>query len=146
MEKAAMTHYLVNQLIPLVHVADVERSILFYELLGFAADEQMQDHAGRTFWASLAAGEARLMFTAADAPIVPENQAVIFYLYSHDVAALREHLLERGLADGATYCGQPGPNGGRQVVFGVAYPDYMPAGEIRVADPDGYCLLVGQLG
>ncbi len=140
-----MAHYLVNQLIPLVHVADVERSIHFYEYLGFTAGERMQDHAGRTCWASMTAGEARLMLTTADAPIEPESQAVIFYLYSHDVAALREHLLERGLADGASYRGQPGPSGGRSVVFGVAYPDYMPAGEIRVADPDGYCLLVGQL-
>lgn len=140
-----MTDYLVNQLIPLVHVADVEQSIGFYEFLGFAVSERMQDDTGRTFWASLSAGEARLMFTAADAPIVPEEQAVIFYLYSHDVAALREHLLARGLADGGTYCGQPGPNSGRRVVFGVACRDYMPGGEIRVADPDGYCLLVGQL-
>jgi catechol 2,3-dioxygenase-like lactoylglutathione lyase family enzyme len=140
-----MTHYLVNQLIPLVHVADLERTITFYELFGFAVGDRMQDDAGRTFWASLAVGEARLMFTAADAPIVPEEQAVIFYLYSHDVAALREHLLSRGLADGGAYCGQPGPNGGRNVVFAMAHPNYMPAGEIRVADPDGYCLLVGQL-
>ena len=69
-----MTRYLINQLIPLVHVADVERSIAFYELLGFAAGERMQDNAGRTCWASLAAAEARLMFTAADAPIVRKHR------------------------------------------------------------------------
>jgi hypothetical protein len=70
---------------------------------------------------------------------------VIFYLYSNDVAALREHLLAEGLADGGAYCGQQGPNSGRRVVFDVTFPDYMRHGEIRVADPDGYCLLVGQL-
>jgi hypothetical protein len=26
----------------------------------------------------------------------------------------------------------------------ITYPDYMPKGEIRVEDPDGYCLLIGQ--
>jgi hypothetical protein len=28
----------------------------------------------------------------------------------------------------------------------IHHPHYMPAGEIRVVDPDGYVLLVGQLG
>jgi hypothetical protein len=26
----------------------------------------------------------------------------------------------------------------------VTYPPYMPKGEVRVDDPDGYCLLIGQ--
>lgn len=140
-----MADHLVHQLIPMVHVADVEKAIHFYELLGFAPIKRMQDHAGWTFWASIVAGDARLMFAAADAPVVPEVQAVLFYMYSLDVVRLRNHLLSHGLADGGTYCGQAGPNNGREVVFDVANPDYMPAGEIRVADPDGYCVLVGQL-
>ena len=141
-----MADQFVNALIPLVHVADVEESIAFYELLGFDARERMKDSAGRTFWTSLAASDARLMLALADAPIVSEEQAVILYLYSRDVTALRGHLLECGLADGGAYCGQAGPDNGRRVVFDVAKPHYMPNGEIRVADPDGYCLLIGQLG
>lgn len=34
--------------------------------------------------------------------------------------------------------------GGAAVVFEVAFPDHMKTGELRVADPDGYCVLIGQ--
>lgn len=134
----------VHQLIPLIHVVDVELSAAFYAHLGFVVERRMTLADGRTNWASLRAGEARIMFALADPPIAPEVQGLILYLYVEDVAALRRQLLAAGLADGGSFCGQPGPNGGRQVVFAVSHPDYMPAGEIRVADPDGYCLLVGQ--
>jgi hypothetical protein len=31
-------------------------------------------------------------------------------------------------------------------VSAITYPQYMPKGEIRVEDPDGYVLLIGQAG
>ncbi len=31
-------------------------------------------------------------------------------------------------------------------VGGIEHPIYMPAGEFRFVDPDGYVLLVGQIG
>ena len=34
----------------------------------------------------------------------------------------------------------------RRVVFEVYHPNHMQGGELRVADLDGYCLLVGQIG
>jgi len=42
---------------------------------------------------------------------------------------LREHLVASGVR-----------------VSPITYPDYMPKGEIRVDDPDGYTLLIGQAG
>jgi hypothetical protein len=57
------------------------------------------------------------------------QQAVLFYFYSPDLSALREHLLASGVQ-----------------VSGITYPEYMPKGEIRVEDPDGYVLLIGQAG
>ena len=44
-----------------------------------------------------------------------------------DVIAYRDELLARGI--------KAGP---------ISYPSYMPEGEFRIDDPDGYCLLVGQ--
>lgn len=134
----------VTQLVPMAHVPDVERSICFYALLGFAVRNRLR-HGGQTRWAWLDSGNAALMLTAADAPVDPTQQAILFYLYSHDVAGLRAHLLAHGCSDGGDYCGLPGPNGGRSVVFNITYPDYMQHGELRVADPDGYCLLIGQI-
>ncbi len=136
----------VNRLVPFVHVANVESSLAFYALLGFAPASALKDPRGRTFWALARSGGAEIMFAGASCPVVPEQQAVLFYMYCTDVAGLRRQLLASGLHDGGTYCGAKGPNDGRRVVFEVAHPDYMPSGEIRIADPDGYCILVGQLG
>lgn len=134
----------VDRLVPFVHVAEVEASLAFYALLGFAPAHTMTDPRGRAFWAMARSGAAEIMFALADGPINAEQQAVIFYMYSPDVAGLRRRLLAGGLHDGGVYCGAAGPNNGRRVVFAVAHPDHMPAGELRIADPDGYCILVGE--
>ena len=136
---------LVNRLVPFVHVADVEASLAFYALLGFVAQRAMKDARGRTFWALAQSDKAEIMFARADGPVDAEQQAVLFYMYSTDVAGLRRHLLGSGLHNGGPYSGAKSPNDGPRMVFEVAHPDYMQAGEMRVADPDGYCILVGQL-
>ncbi len=134
----------VRRLVPMAHVADIEASLAFYALLGFEPRDILRDHAGTAFWASASSGKAEIMLTRADGPVDPTVQAVIFYMDTDDVAALRRHLLARGVHDGGAFVGQPGPNAGRRVCFEIARPFYMPAGELRVADPDGYCILIGQ--
>lgn len=136
----------VHRLVPVLHVVDVERSARFYQLLGLSPGEIMRDPTGRAFWAMVGLGEATIMFAAASGPVDADVQAVIVYLYSHNVAALRSHLLASGLHDGGTFHGLPGPNGGRGVAFAISHPHHMPSGELRVHDPDGYVLLIGQLG
>ncbi|MGH2530867.1 MAG: VOC family protein [Thermomicrobiales bacterium] len=118
----------VHNLIPYAHVADPARSIDFYRRLGFVV-EDTNEYKGRLNWASLRSGEARLMIALATAPINPHQQAVLFYLYTRDVVALREQLLADGIAVGE-----------------IQYPPYMASGEFRVEDPDGYCLLICQIG
>ncbi len=140
----------VYRVVPYLHVADVEQSVGFYFTLGFAENGWHRKPNGQAIWASVKhltpnGGGAELFFAKADAPVIPEQQAVILYMYSHDVQALRDHLLTCGLHDAGKYCGQAGPNNGRRVVFDVYHPNHMKRGELRVADPDGYCLLVGQL-
>ena len=98
---------------------------MFYRRLGFEPVDRVAE--GERDWAFLRAGSALLMLARATAPIEPEEQAVLFYLYTRNVAALREQLRGDGIE-----------------VSKVGHPPHMPAGEIRVADPDGYCLLVGQ--
>jgi hypothetical protein len=78
-------------------------------------------------WAHVACQGAELMFARASGPIVASQQAVLFYLYSPDLIALRTHLLDCGVH-----------------VSNLTYPAYMPKGEVRVEDPDGYVLLIGQ--
>ena len=136
----------VHRCVTYVHVADVDASLAFYAGLGFAAAETMKDPGGRAFWALARSGAgAEIMFARASGPIDAGQQAVLFYMYSSDVRGLRGHLLGLGLHDGGVFTGRAGPNGGRRVVFAVAARDYMPGGEVRVSDPDGYCVLVGQV-
>ncbi len=135
----------ITALVPFAHVADVELSVLFYALLGFAPQSRHSSPAGRTVWAEVTSGEASLMLAQASGPVDAAQQAVLFYMYSEDVAGLRARLISGGVHDGGTFTGQQGPNNGRSVAFSVGFPFYMPAGELRVHDPDGYVLLIGQL-
>ena len=68
------------------------------------------------------------MFEGSSDPIDHDRQGVLFYLYSHDLAALRGQLLAAGIEAGEIKDGSPGP---RQ--------------EMRVTDPDGYLLMVAQI-
>lgn len=135
----------VNSLVPYAHVADVEQSLAFYALFGLGELGRHRDPSGRAVWAQAGNGQARIMLAQAGPDLKSEEQAVLFYMYCDDVEALRAYLLAHGVFDGGKYCGQPGPNGGRRVVFEVNRPFYMEHGELRVSDPDGYVILVGQL-
>jgi hypothetical protein len=55
-------------------------------------------------------------------------------------------LLTRGEARLMVALGEGPIDAANQAVGAVTYPFYMPAGELRVEDPDGYVLLAGQLG
>ncbi len=116
----------VRNLTPMVHVADLERSISFYERLGFRVENTFTppDAPGPT-WAWLELGSARLMLAKASEPVIPEQQAVLFYLYYDDVVATHAELRAAGVAVGE-----------------LSYPFYCPRGEFPVTDPDGYCLML----
>lgn len=118
----------------------------FYQLLGFDPQNVMKDVRGRAFWVLAQSEKAEIMLARASGPIEADKQAVLFYMYSEDVAALRRHLLASGVKDAGAYSGMKGAGDGVREVFEVAGRDYMPGGEVRVHDPDGYCILVGQLG
>ena len=119
----------VTGLIPLAPVADVQRSVNFYKLLGMEIRGSLRNASGGLQWVHLSCEQADLMLSRASAPVVAGQPAVLFYLYSPDLIALREHLMASGVK-----------------VSPITYPEYMPKGEIRVDDPDGYCLLIGQAG
>lgn len=115
----------VSGLVPFVHVSDVDRSVAFYELLGFTVNDSFEPD-GRRVWAWLESEDARLMLALGDGP--GNLEGVIFYLYSRDLAALRDHLVAHGLTPGEIIDGSPGPRE-----------------EMRVTDPDGYSLMIAQI-
>ncbi len=119
----------VTGLIPMAHAADVQRSVDFYKLLGMEVRSSLRNPSGELQWAHVACEQADLMFTRGDGPVITGQHTVLFYLYSPDLVALREHLLANAIK-----------------VSEITYPEYMPKGEVCLADPDGYTLLIGQAG
>jgi catechol 2,3-dioxygenase-like lactoylglutathione lyase family enzyme len=119
----------VTGLTPMAFVADVQRSVDFYKLLGTEVRGQLKTSCGGLQWAHVACEQVELTLARAAEPVVPSQQAVLFYLYSPNLVSLREHLMSAGVR-----------------VSTITYPDYMPKGEARIEDPDGYTLLIGQAG
>jgi uncharacterized glyoxalase superfamily protein PhnB len=113
-------------LVPMAPVADVRRSIAFYERLGFEVGNTVEDPGGVLQWAYLRAGGAHLMLSRTESPVPADEQTMCIYLYAADVAAYHRELQERGLDVGPL-----------QKRF------YMESGEFEFRDPDGYCLFVG---
>ena len=117
----------VKRLVPFVRVVDVEASVAFYQHLGFSLQEEAK-YQDRLSWALLRSGDAEIMLEGTHGPSDPDRQRVMFYLYSHDLAALRENLVAVGIDAGEIEDGSPGPRE-----------------ELRVTDPDGYVLMIAQI-
>jgi predicted enzyme related to lactoylglutathione lyase len=117
-----------KSLVAFAHVADVERSIKFYADLGFSVNNTVvPERENAAVWAWLESGEASLMVGLASEPVVATQQAVLFYLYFDNIKETRAALVELGHSLGE-----------------IKYPFYMPAGECRLEDPDGYTLMLAQ--
>jgi hypothetical protein len=112
---------------PMLHVADIEHSIRFYELLGFTTIDT--DRCQPLGWARLHCEGGAVMFLRAEHPIDPSAQALMLCMYTPDLAGLREHLLANGI--------QAPP---------IKFPPYMPSGEITMTDPDGFLIIVSHWG
>jgi len=117
----------IHRLAPFAHVADVARTIAFYALLGFKPLSIANGDDGKPYWAMLQSGTGTLLFGLADVPISRTEQGIMLYMYCEDIAGLCRRLVEAGAK-----------------VSEIRHPPYMPEGEIRAEDPDGYTLLIGQ--
>lgn len=112
---------------PMFHVAEIEKSIRFYELLGFKTIDT--DRAKPLGWARLHCDGGAIMFLRAEEPMNLQHYPVMLCMYSPDLAGLRAQLLASGI---------DAPQ--------IRHPEYMPSGELTLADPDGYIVLVAQWG
>lgn len=118
-----------RSLVAFAHVADVERSAAFYAGLGFkVANTVVPEGHAAPVWAWLESEKANLMVGLASGPVDASQQAVLFYLYFDDIKQTRATLVSLGYA-----CGE------------IRYPFYMPGGEFRLEDPDGYVLMLAQI-
>jgi len=123
----------LSGLVPMLHVADIQRSIEFCRLLGFEIGNRVPD-VGTPHWVWLYSPKVsdwkrgpNLMLTQSGEPIDAKAQTFLFYLYAADLKGLREQLIAAGVKVG-----------------GICYPEYLPKGEFETHDPDGYQLMIGQ--
>lgn len=103
---------------PMLRVAEIERSIPFYELLGFELIDT--DRCEPIGWARMHCQGGALMLLRGG-PTNPKAQTVMFYMYTPDLPAFRKQLVEKGIT-----------------VSPIEYPDHGPSGEVYLDDPDGY--------
>jgi catechol 2,3-dioxygenase-like lactoylglutathione lyase family enzyme len=113
----------------MLHVKSIEESIKFYEHLGFKVIDT--DRCVPIGWARLHCEGGALMFLRAEHEhqIDPRQQGVLFYMYTPELAGLREQLLAQ-----------------RIDVSPIQHPEYMPSGEVNLRDPDGYSVVIGHWG
>lgn len=117
-----------RSLVAFVHVASVERSMRFYADLGFrVVNTVTPEGQSAPIWAWLESEQANLMVGQASGPIDAGQQAILFYLYFDDIEQTQLALANLGHS--------PGP---------IKHPFYMPGGECRLEDPDGYVLMLAQ--
>jgi catechol 2,3-dioxygenase-like lactoylglutathione lyase family enzyme len=122
----------VVDLVPFLLVADVERSIPFYEALGFEVVKRHQPGERLEFAGLEATSSAKVMLARVDE--VPETgpdapTPGFLYLYTSDLEGLRARLLDAGLQADEIEDG-PGPGPNRQMC---------------VRDPDGHGHMVAEL-
>lgn len=113
--------------VALLRVADLDRSIGFYEKLGFeVGNEPLTDEQGTKTFVWMHHGDAaQIMLTRAGQPLDSRSRHMMFYLYVNDMVAYREQVTARGVAVGK-----------------VAHPFWSPGGEFQVEDPDGWIWMV----
>jgi len=112
---------------PMFHVAEIERSIRFYELLGFQAIDT--DRCTPIGWARLHCEGGAVMFLRAEEPLSDLPRGVMLCMYTPDLPALREQLLANSVNFPA-----------------IRYPPYMASGELQLPDPDGYPVVISHWG
>src|SRR4029077_11881001 len=113
---------------PMLHVADVLRSIRFYSLLGFDLIDT-EGPATCPGWARMHCGGGALMFLLAEEPVDASRQSILLAMYTSDLPALSDHLLAN-----------------RVNVPPIPYRGYMPSGQITLSDPDGYIVGINHWG
>jgi catechol 2,3-dioxygenase-like lactoylglutathione lyase family enzyme len=129
---APTTRDAVVDLVPFILVADVERSIPFYEALGFAVIKRYEPNHRLEFAGLEATSSAKIMLARVDD--VPEtgpeaSTPGFLYMYTSAVEALRVRLLDAGHeADEIEEGPGPGPNR-----------------RMCVRDPDGHAHMVAEL-
>ncbi len=118
----------LHDLRPMLMCDDVQKSIKFYrDLLGFEVVDRMDD-VGKSGWAALKNGNARLMLASPTYSRKTDGKypQAVYYFYPENVSALHASVVEKGW---------------QASELSVRFYGMK---EFEIIDPDGHILLFGQ--
>jgi predicted enzyme related to lactoylglutathione lyase len=115
----------VQSMIAVTYVRDIDSARAFYELLGFR--EQLAGRAETSAWSALHQGDLSVLLAYTRPPLEIAPLPLMFYFFCHDLDAIVAGLGAAGVE-----------------VTRTGHPPHAPGGEVKVLDPDGNTILIGQ--
>ena len=112
-------------MVAVAYVGDIAASRAFYELLGFR--EQRAGQAQTSAWLALYGGQQRLLLAATRPPLNLPRLPLAFYFFYADLEAVLAVLEAEGI-----------------LVTRLGHAPHALGGEVKVLDPDGNAILLGQ--
>jgi uncharacterized glyoxalase superfamily protein PhnB len=125
----------LKRLTPMLNVADIERSLSFYQAIAGFELVSSRDALEQWRWAHIRAGDCELMLSESGGPANPgapvdtsedDGWPAIYYFYPEDVTALYGEIRRQGLQASDL----------RVTFYGMK--------EFELRDPDGHILWFGQ--
>jgi hypothetical protein len=119
----------IKSFTPYLYVTNLEESIAFYNLIGLQVTNRRYEN-DELVWLTMTSDDdkIKIMLRKVAGPIIADHQDIFFYCHTANIKLLIKTLDDNKIARGK-----------------LQRPDYMPAGQCRVEDPDGYVLLIGEL-
>lgn len=114
----------ISSIVPMQPVGSMPASVAFYEKLGFAVEDRRDDWG----WARLRCGDCRIMLDQSISLHAGIPRTAVLYFYVDDVFEFHRRARQCGLS-------VPEPEA---TFYGMT--------ELRVEDPDGNRLWIGQVG
>jgi predicted enzyme related to lactoylglutathione lyase len=115
----------VQSMIAVTYVRDIDSARAFYELLGFR--EQSAGRAATSAWSALHQGDLSVLLAYTRPPLEIAPLPLLFYFFCADLDAVVGALGTAGVE-----------------VIRTGHPPHAPGGEVKVLDPDGNTVLIGQ--
>ena len=115
----------VQSMIAVTYVRDIDSARAFYQLLGFR--EQSAGRAETSAWSALHQGDLSVLLAYTRPPLEIAPLPLMFYFFCSDLDAIVAGLGAAGVE-----------------VTRTGHPPHAPGGEVKVLDPDGNTILIGQ--
>jgi catechol 2,3-dioxygenase-like lactoylglutathione lyase family enzyme len=115
----------LRSMVAATYVRDIGASRTFYELLGFR--EFYAGKAATSAWSSLRHNEHRILLASTLPPLDIPRLPLLFYFFFDDLGSIVRALETSGVT-----------------AVAVGHPPHALGGEVKVLDPDGNTVLLGQ--